>query len=74
MRIAYGWFGHDVFPWHGVARRSVLGDRRLAARWDTATEKEGGWADDSRAPTIAMTASVRIGSSGSPGKLAAIRG
>jgi hypothetical protein len=112
MRIRRGWFGHDVFPWHGVARRSVLGDR-----WPTAPlgrcDGEIGWrADASRrpsvpvlaagscqarilgpavlsdtgivsrdaalraswAPTIAMIASVRISSSGSPRKLAAIRG
>ena len=30
------------FPWYGVARRSILGDRWLAARWDAATEQWDG--------------------------------
>jgi hypothetical protein len=42
MRIGC-WFGHDVFPWRGVARRSVLGDRRLAARWDLRRLTSDAW-------------------------------
>ena len=115
VRIRSGWFGHDVFPWPREVRRSVLGDRWLAARRDAATKKMGrarALADArhasasaagrcgrgrarilarplpsdtgivsrdaalraSWAPTIVLTAPMRMSSSGSPGKLAAIRG
>jgi len=64
-----------------VARRSVLGDRwpavivlALAVSSDTGIARRDAVWRASRAPTIAMTAAVRISSSGSPGKLAAIRG